>query len=79
MLAWVACSIATRNLWHSPRVLSCVRYFVVSDRCVEGEASKLDLENMNLLLRNMPPKVDAEEVRLAPRYTYLFCVSRFAD
>lgn len=58
-------------------MLSCVRSVVVSYRCVEAEASKLDLENMNLLLRNMPPKIDAEEVRLAPRYANLFCVSIF--
>lgn len=57
-------------------MLSCVRSFVFSDRCVEGEAGKLDLENMNLLLRNMPPKVDAEEVRRAPRCTYLHRVHR---
>ena len=36
-------------------------------RTVEERAVKLDLENMNLLLRNMPPKVDTEEVRYVLR------------
>lgn len=31
---------------------------------MEEEATNLDLEDMNLLLRNMPPKIDAEQVRL---------------
>lgn len=31
-------------------------------RSVEDQAVKLDLENMNMLLRNMPLRVDAEEV-----------------
>ena len=31
---------------------------------MEEEAANLDLEDLNLLLRNMPPKVDAEQVRL---------------
>lgn len=33
------------------------------ERSVEVEAAKLDLEKMNILLRNMPNKVDAVEVR----------------
>lgn len=37
---------------------------VGSCRSVERKATSLDLENMNMLLRNMPPKVDAQEVRL---------------
>ncbi|CAM9393844.1 unnamed protein product [Ectocarpus sp. 8 AP-2014] len=31
-------------------------------KSVEGKAAALDLENLNLLLRNMPPNVDAQQI-----------------
>lgn len=49
----------------APATLLFALIGVVWQRSVEGEATKLDLEHMNLLLRNMPPTVDAREVRLA--------------
>ena len=41
------------------------REFVVIffSRSVDVQASKLDLENMNMLLRNIPAEVNADEVR----------------